>query len=151
VSTTPAARGGGPDAGSAVVEFALVAALLTALFVGIVQLAVVVHVRNTLVDCAAEGARYAAFSDRGPSDGAARARELISGSLSPGYAEAVTSGYEDFAGYRTVVVNVRAPLPLVGLLGPGAALDVSGHAVDAAVAAADPRTAAEPAATGRGA
>ena len=106
------------------------------------------HVRNTLVDCAAEGARYAAFSDRGPADGAARARELISGSLSPRYAGGVTGGYEDVAGFRTVVVRVRAPLPIGGLLGPTAALDVRGHAVDAAEPDAEPDTSAAPATTG---
>jgi len=39
-----------------------------------------------LVDCAAEGARYAALADRSPQDGAARTRALIGLSLAPGYA-----------------------------------------------------------------
>ena len=61
------------DSGSAVVDFVLVGALLTLVFVGVVQLAVVLHVRNTLVDCASEGARFGALADRTPDDGAARA------------------------------------------------------------------------------
>ena len=49
------------DTGSAIVDFALVGALVTVLFVGVLQLTIVLHVRNTLVDTAAEGARYGAL------------------------------------------------------------------------------------------
>lgn len=107
----------------------LVGALVTLVFVGVVQVAVVLHVRNTLVDCASEGARYGAFADRTPQDGAARARELIAQDLSPAYARDVTAGVERFAGLDTVVVRVRAPLPVAGLLGVGRVVEVSGHAV----------------------
>lgn len=118
------------DEGTAVVDFALVAAVLTLLFVGVIQLAMVIHVRNTLIDCAAEGARYASFSDRTPADGAQRTRDLIAMSLSSGYADGVEAGHEDFAGVRTVVVRVQAPLPVLGLLGPARQLSVAGHAAD---------------------
>jgi len=116
-----------PDAGAAVVDFVLVGALLTLVFLGVVQLGVVLHVRNTLVDCASEGARYGAFADRTPEDGAGRTRELIAMSLSPGYAGDVRAGHADVAGLRTVEVTVSAPLPLIGLFGPPATLTVSGH------------------------
>lgn len=117
------------DRGSAVVDFTLVGALVTLVFVAVVQLAVVLHVRNTLVDCASDGARAGALADRDPQAGAARARELIAADLSPAYARSVTAGVETFDGVPTVVVRVRAPLPLVGLLGAGRVLNVSGHAV----------------------
>ncbi len=122
-----AARRG--DRGSAVVDFALVGALVTLMFVAVVQLAVVLHVRNTLVDCASEGARFGALADRDPDAGAARARALITADLSAGYARSVTAGRERFAGLDTVVVTVRAPLPVAGLVGTGRVLTVSGHAV----------------------
>ena len=50
------------------------AGLLTLLATGVLQLAVVLHVRATLVDCASEGARLGALADRSPADGAARTR-----------------------------------------------------------------------------
>ena len=105
----------------------LVGALLTLVFVGIVQLGVVLHVRNTLIDSAAEGARYGAFADRTPEQGAQRTRDLITMSLSPRYARDVRAGQADIAGIRTVEVTVVAPLPVIGLLGPSRVLSVSGH------------------------
>ena len=109
-------------------DFALVGALLTLLFVAVLQFAVVVHVHNTLVDCASEGARFGALADQNPESGAQRARELIAADLSGAYATDVTAGRERFAGLDTVVVRVRAPMPLVGLLGAGRLLTVEGHA-----------------------
>ncbi|HZL01535.1 MAG TPA: TadE family protein [Cellulomonas sp.] len=117
------------DAGSAIVDFVLVAGLVTLLFVGVVQLALVQHIRNTLTDCASEGARVGALADRGPADGAARTRELVRTSLAPRYAEDVEADDVVIDGIEMVEVRVTAPLPLVGLLGPGGALTVRGHAV----------------------
>lgn len=121
--------GSQPDRGTAVVDFALVGGLVTLVFVAVVQLAVVLHVRNTLVDCASDGARFGALADRDPQAGAARARELITADLSAAYAGSVTAGRERFGGVDTVVVTVRAPLPVAGLLGVGRVLTVSGHAL----------------------
>ncbi|HEX5534278.1 MAG TPA: TadE family protein [Actinomycetales bacterium] len=118
------------DSGAAIVDFVLVGALLTLVFVGIIQLGTVLHVRNTLIDCAAEGARYGAFADRTPADGAARTRDLIRASLSPRFADDVRAGHADMDGVRTVEVRVRAPLPVIGLLGPSGFLTVSGHGVE---------------------
>ena len=92
----------------------------------------VLHVRNTLVDCASEGARYGALADRRPADGAQRARELIRADLSDRYAQQVGAGVEQVDGLTTVVVRVRAPLPVAGLLGVGRGVEVSGHAVQEA-------------------
>lgn len=111
------------------VDFALVGALVTLVFVAVLQFAVVLHVRNTLVDCAGAGARFGALADRSPADGAARARELIGSELGPGYARDVQAGRERFAGLDTVVVRVRAPLPVIGLLGIGRRVVVRGHAL----------------------
>lgn len=114
------------DAGAAVVDFVLVSALASLLFLAVVQLAAALHVRNTLVDCASEGARHGALADRTPADGAARTRELISLSLAPQFADQVSAGYVEVDGLRTVEVRVDARLPVLGLLGPRS-LTAVGH------------------------
>lgn len=118
------------DSGAAVVEFVLVSALLVTLFMAVVQLGLALHVRNTVVAAAAEGARYGANADRGPDDAAARAREVIDESLSERFEGDVTAGFEDVDGVPTIYVEVRTTLPLVGWLGPSRALVARGHAVD---------------------
>lgn len=136
---TPAATVAGTDVGvdpisergSAVVDFALVGALLTLVFLSVVQLGLVVHVRNTLVDCAAEGARYGARADRTPGDAIERTRALVASELSEGYAARVariSAGAVDRRGARAVEVRLSAPLPVVGMAGPGGLLSVAGHA-----------------------
>lgn len=126
MTTAPLARG------SAVVDFTLVGALLTVLFVALLQLTIVLHVRNTLIDCAARGAGYGALADLTPVDGAARARELITDEFGPRFARRVTARQVDIDGLRTVEVTVSAPLPVAGLLGPEHGLTVRGHALDQA-------------------
>ncbi|MBT2586109.1 TadE family protein [Arthrobacter sp. ISL-95] len=116
------------DRGSAVVDFVLVGALLTLFFMSIVQLMLVLHVRNTLIDAAASGARYGALSDRTFLDARVRTAELIGGALNSDFARDVTSTEITVDGIRTLEVTVRAPLPVVGLIGPGEILEVKGHA-----------------------
>lgn len=120
------------DRGSAVVEFTLVGVLLTVLFLAVLQLGLALHVRNTLLASAAEGARLAANADREPADGEAMTRKLIRASLADSFAEQVTSGTEEVDGVPTVYVEVQARLPMVGLLGPARGLRVRGHAMDEA-------------------
>ena len=122
-------RRGNGDRGSAVVDFTLVGALVTLVFVAVVQLAVVLHVRNTLIDCASDGARAGALADRDPRAGAARARELIAADLSPAYARSVTAGVETFDGVPKFFGRLRAPLPLPALLCAGRVVTVVGDAV----------------------
>ncbi len=131
---TPAARllgvrGPAGDRGSSAVEFVLVGILLTGLFAALLQLALNLHIRNVLVACAAEGARYGANADRAPQDGATHARGLIVDSLSARFAQDVTAAVEERDGAVLVVVTVRAPLPVVALLGPERALVATGHAL----------------------
>lgn len=116
------------DAGAAVVEFVLVTALLLGLFLGVAQLGFVLYVRNTLVACAADGARYAANADRTPAEGAAQARELIRRSLPDRFADNVAAGYEP--GSDAVFVQVRADLPLLGPWGVPNRLVLRGHALE---------------------
>lgn len=98
------------------------------LFASVLQLALVQHVRNTCVDAAAEGARYAAQVGRTPADGARRTTELLRASLADRYAQDVTSRRVEAAGMDLVEVTVRVPLPVVGLLGPGGVMVLDGHA-----------------------
>ncbi len=117
------------DLGSAVVEFTLVSALVSFVFLAVVQLAVVVHVRNTLVDCAGDGARFGALAGNGPQLAVQRTQQLVTADLSARYAQDVSAGTEDVGGVPTVVVRVRAPLPVIGLFGVGSGLSVAGHAM----------------------
>ncbi len=114
--------------GSAVVDFVLVGALLTVLFLAIIQLTLVLHVRNTVVDAAASGARYGTLGDRNAADAKDRTEQLITGALNADYARSVTVTEEVYLGVRTLKVTVRSPLPVLGLIGPGSTLEVSGHA-----------------------
>jgi len=123
------ARSDGGDGGAAVVDFVLVGALLTLIFMSLIQLGLVLHVRNTLISCATEGARLGALADRTPGDGAQRAKDLITADLSAAYAQDVQGGTERAAGLDTVVVRVRAPLPVIGLIGIADTIVVSGHSV----------------------
>ncbi len=120
------------DRGSAIVEFTLVGILLTVLFLALLQLGLALHVRNTLVASAAEGARYGANADRNPAQGAAVTRQLIRDSLADSFADGVTSGFETVDGMQTVYVQVDATLPVLGLLGPPRTIRVRGHALEEA-------------------
>ena len=77
------------ERGAAVVDIVLVLVVLVPLVLGILQVALVLFVRNTMASAAAEGARLAATSDRGPADGAALTREQIGGVVSGRFARDV--------------------------------------------------------------
>ena len=116
------------ERGSAVIDFVMIAALLTLLFMAIVQLTLVLHVRNTLVDAAASGARYGTLADRTVMDAEARTSELIERALNGDFAADVTTAERSVDGIRALEVTVRAPMPVVGLIGPGGVMEVTGHA-----------------------
>ncbi|MHA7209609.1 TadE family protein [Arthrobacter sp. MDT1-65] len=121
-------RRGHGERGAAVVDFALIGGLLTVVFIAIVQLTLVLHVRNTLIDAAASGARYGTLADRSPQDAVGRTEELIRGSLADAYGSDISVGESTVAGVRTLEVVVRAPLPVLGLIGPAGIMEVRGHA-----------------------
>ena len=116
--------------GAAVVDFVLVLVVLVPLFLGILQLALVLMVRNTLASAASEGARYAATLDRGPSDGVARTRQQIDGAISGRFARDVDATTVSIDGAPAVRVTVHAEVPALGLGGPAVSIDVSAHAVE---------------------
>ncbi len=116
--------------GAAVVDFVLVLVVVVPLFLGILQVALVLLVRNTLASAASEGARYAATLDRGPDDGVARTRDQINGAVSGRFAEDVTARPASVGGAPGVEVTVRAVVPALGIGGPAIALTVTGTAVE---------------------
>jgi Flp pilus assembly protein TadG len=116
------------ERGSAVVDFVLVGGLLTMFFLAIIQLALVLHVRNTLIDAAASGARYGTLADRSVTDARQRTGELIQTALNADFAQDIQTREVTFQGLRALEVTVRAPMPVIGLIGPRGLLEVSGHA-----------------------
>jgi len=116
--------------GAAVVDFVLVLVLLVPLFLGVLQVALVLFVRNTATAAASEGARYAATLDHEPADGAGRTRSQIRGVLAGRYAQGVSAREVTIDGAPAVEVTVHVVVPALGIGGPSVAFDVSGHAVE---------------------
>jgi Flp pilus assembly protein TadG len=117
------------ELGSSVVEFVLVLTILLPLFLGILQLGLFLHVRNTLVACAHEGAREAANYDGTSAGGRAVTIGCISGALSANMARQVSPRQQFAAGQELVVMRVSARMPAMGLWGPTFDFSVEGHAV----------------------
>jgi len=116
------------ERGAAIADFALVSGLVTLMFVAVFQVGLALHVRNTLISCASEGARYGSRADAAPADGVARARLLIGESLSSRFAGNVTATRTQSGGVQVIEMTVVAPLPLLGTLGPQESLTVTAHA-----------------------
>lgn len=129
-SPVPDLRDEDLDRGSAPVEFVLVGTLVVLLGLALVQLVLVLHVRSTLTSSAYEGAHHAAQADRSLADGEARARQLAADALGGLEVEA-TATTATVDGAAVVTVDVTAPLPVVGLWGPGT-LRVDARAFDEA-------------------
>ena len=118
------------ERGAAVVDFVLVLVILVPMVLVVMQVALVLLVRNTLAAAASEGARYAATADRGPADGVAVARTQIDRALAARYTRDVEVRPARVGGVPAVEVVVRARVPALGLGGPAVDLVVSGRAVE---------------------
>jgi Flp pilus assembly protein TadG len=116
------------ERGSSTVEFVLVGALLTALTLAVLQLGFAVYVRNVVHDAAVEGAHYAALADTTLAEGAARTQQVIGRAVGATYAGDVEVGESAALGYPSVVVQVRATLPVIGLIGIPYGMEVEAHA-----------------------
>jgi hypothetical protein len=106
----------------------MVSGLLSVLFLAVFQLGLALHIRNTLIASASEGARYGARADALPLDAVTRARQLIRASLSDRYADNVTAQTITVDGIAVVQLHVEAPLPVIGPLGPDRVLVVQARA-----------------------
>ena len=128
-STRPSTRSrAADDAGSAVVDFVLVGALLVVLAVGLFQLTLTLHVRNIMLSSASEGAHVGALADLTPSDGAARASQLAAAALG---GQEVLATARTVDGGEVVEVTLTAPVPVLGLWGAGT-MSVTAHAIEEA-------------------
>lgn len=121
------------QAGSAVVDFVLALLVVLPLLLGVLQVALVLHVRNTLTAAASEGARYAATADRPLEAGVVRTRDQISHAIASRFARDVSVAPALVAGAPGVRVRVVAEVPPLGLWGPGVQLVATGHAIEEAV------------------
>ncbi len=116
------------ERGSAPAEFVLTAVLLLALVLGVLQLGAVLLVRNTALDAVAEGARWSAIVGNSDADGVARAQQVLTDSLGPAYAAGITASRTVWQDQPATMVRARIPLPVIGLFGPPAMIEVTGHA-----------------------
>ncbi|WP_449373465.1 TadE/TadG family type IV pilus assembly protein [Arthrobacter psychrolactophilus] len=114
--------------GSAVVDFVLVGALVTLIFVALIQLALALHVRNTVADAASSAARYGALGDRTAGDARERATSLVSSALGVDFIQDVSVTVETRDGLQILSVSITTPLPVLGLFGPARSLEMTGHA-----------------------
>lgn len=121
--------GGRSERGSAVVDFVMILLVLLPLFAGLLQLSLVLHVRNTLASAAAEGARRAAVVGATPDDGTAKAAEMILGTLNEKYAKDIDIEGTTVGGVPAYKVVITAEVPALGLGGPAIQLEVSGNAI----------------------
>ncbi len=100
------------EQGSALAEHVFALVLVMAVALGLLQLALTVHVRNTLTACAAEGARVAAVVAGARGSGEDRARQCARDSV--GVEAEVTVEAAVIGESAAVVVTVEAPGPVLG-------------------------------------
>jgi TadE-like protein len=112
-----------PYAAQALVEFALVAPLLIALSVGVLQLVLYAHARDVVTSSVQEGARVSAEDGRGLEDGYARARALMAAGLGTSLDPIVIAGTLD-----PDVVSIRVDGGLQPIVPLGASLPIHAEA-----------------------
>ncbi|QWW20612.1 ABC transporter [Schaalia sp. 19OD2882] len=105
----------------------MVQVLVVLLFLGAVQLAISLHVRNVSVHAAGEGSRRGALLGGDEGEAVARTLALLDSMLGPDRASASASR-ENVAGSEVLTVTVTTSLPLLLDLGPRW-LTVSGRAL----------------------
>jgi Flp pilus assembly protein TadG len=118
----------GDDDGAAVVEFVLVGMLVVALFLGVAEVGVYLHLRNVVVASLAEGAREAANADRDCADGTARARDLVAQAVGANVADGLTFDCDVEDG--VVAVRAYGALPLLFPRVGAVAIDATAHAIE---------------------
>lgn len=118
------------EQGSATAEFTMIAALLIILCLTAIQIAGMIHVRNTLIDAASTGARFGALHDRAAEDGVERTRELIASSISADYTSDISYTYTDADHGRSLRITVRAQYPVLGVFGQVGEMEVTGSAYE---------------------
>lgn len=114
------------------VDAVLVMVPLLVLFLGIVQVGLLLHTRTLLVAAAQEGARYAANADVSLAAGEQRTRDVLAEGLSEAVARRTSVAARPLSrdGLQVVEVTVRGRLPLRLLPGAPVELTVRGHALE---------------------
>lgn len=116
------------ESGSIVAESVMIIALVTLLCGTILQLGVIIHTRNTMIDAASAGARYAALADRNLSDGQNRTAALLTSSIPNAESATVTIAR---AGQGDLIrVTVTHQLPLLGFITAPIPLSATAQAYD---------------------
>lgn len=115
--------------GSAIADFALVSVVLVPLFFGVLQLALVWHIKTTLTSAASEGARYGAAYNRTASDGQQRTTTVIDEVFGGDFADKVSAADVTLNGQPAVEVDIRADVPVLAFWGPTITVEARGHAV----------------------
>ena len=117
------------ERGSAVVEFTLVMPLALIIMLAVLQLALAMHVRSTVIAAAAEGARVAAMLGSDLTAGTERTRSILATTMAGTAVRDVTANRTVRDGLPAITVDVTTELPLIGFFGPttiaftGTALD----------------------------
>lgn len=124
-----APRAGRSERGSAVVDFVMILVILLPMFAALFQLALVLHVRNTLSSAAAEGARVAAVVGATPEDGTTKTAQQILGTLNEKYAQRIAIEETTVGGVPAYEIVVTAQVPALGLGGPAIEIEASGNAI----------------------
>ena len=113
------------------VDFVLVLVVLVPLFLGIVHVALVLHVRNTLDICGVGRGQVRRHGGQtGSRPGVERTRAQITDAIAARFAREVTATETVLDGVPVVRVDVVAEVPPLGLWGPAVRLAVSGHAME---------------------
>lgn len=116
------------DSGSIVAESAMIIALITMLCATIMQLGVIIHTRNTMIDAASAGARLAALADRDLIDGQDRATTLLTSSIPNAESARVTINRS--ASDEMISVTIDHQLPLLGFMTGPVPLSATAQAYD---------------------
>ncbi|GAA4474213.1 pilus assembly protein [Enteractinococcus fodinae] len=116
------------DDGAIVAESAMIIALVTLLCGTILQVGVIIHTKNTLIDVASAGARHAALADRNLAEGQDRTAMLLAEAI-PNSGNAHIQVARESDGER-ITVTVSHRVPLFGFLTGPIPLSATAQAYD---------------------
>lgn len=119
---------GRSDDGAIVAESAMIIALVTLLCGTILQIGVIIHTKNTMIDAASAGARHAALADRNLSDGQHRTATLLWDSIPNSDAAGIQVTRERDGERITITVTHR--VPVLGFLTAPIPLSATAQAYD---------------------
>ena len=108
-----------------------VSVFLIFLVLAVLQVAMILHMRNVAVAAVVDGARYAANADRDCADGVAKAQELVEEAIARAEVLDAHCDPDEVGGTQVVAVSatVRLPLLLLDLMPADVTIEVRGRAV----------------------